>query len=410
MYRYQLDNHYERIIPSISVIYLPLSKNGFADILSINLEYTLKLKKSKNKINEIPSNLWEDIKKYTNPYELIYIFNNKREQNIKSIAKFRPLSRSFFKMIEIIHEFIPNINTKNIINSLHIAEGPGGFIEATRFIRRANNNMVINNDRAFRITLIDNYHKNVPAWKQSNIFLKVHPEVIISAGADGTGNIYNIQNILFLETQIKPEIVVTNEPNDSHLIDFITADGGFDYSVDFNNQEESSLHLIFSEICFAMMMQKKGGHFILKVFDTFRSSTIELIYLLTYLYEDVIISKPMTSRPANSEKYIICTRFKMVPNINEIKDRICEMYHEVQSNPYTSILHVELPNLFLNKIREINSIFGQSQISTILSVLTYITLQKRVDKIEQLKKSHMNKCVKWCKKNNMDVHDKYSLY
>jgi hypothetical protein len=114
MYRYQLDNHYERIIPSISVIYLPLSKNGFADILSINLEYTLKLKKSKNKINEIPSNLWEDIKKYTNPYELIYIFNNKREQNIKSIAKFRPLSRSFFKMIEIIHEFIPNINTKNI--------------------------------------------------------------------------------------------------------------------------------------------------------------------------------------------------------------------------------------------------------------------------------------------------------
>jgi 23S rRNA U2552 (ribose-2'-O)-methylase RlmE/FtsJ len=60
------------------------------------------------------------------------------------------------------------------------------------------------------------------------------------------------------------------------------------------------------------MMQKKGGHFVLKVFDTFSSSMIELMYLLTYLYEEVSITKPLTSRPANSEKYILCTKFKMV--------------------------------------------------------------------------------------------------
>ena len=75
MYKYVLDNNIERKIPNIAVIYIPLNKLGFADILSINLENTLKINKAKNKINDISSNVWEDIKKTTNPYELIYIYN-----------------------------------------------------------------------------------------------------------------------------------------------------------------------------------------------------------------------------------------------------------------------------------------------------------------------------------------------
>ena len=158
------------------------------------------------------------------------------------------------------------------------------------------------------------------------------------------------------------------------------------------------------------MMQKKGGHFILKVFDTFSSCTIEMIYFLTYLYEEVTIMKPMTSRPANSERYIICTHFKQVPNLEEIKTRLCEMYEAVQSSPLISFLDLEIPNVFLNKIREINSIFGQSQVSTISAVLTHITDEKKGDKLDQLRKSHIHKCVKWCKKNNLSVHEKYEGY
>ena len=275
-----------------------------------------------------------------------------------------------------------------MLRSFHLAEGPGGFIEAIQYSRKNNK------DLYYGMTLLDN-KRDIPLWnKCERNLMKGNTNIIIESG-DGTGNLYHLENLLYVRKHYE------------HTMDFITADGGFDYSVDFNNQEESSLHLIFSEICFAIMMQKKGGHFILKVFDTFSSSTIELIYLLTYLYEEVIISKPMTSRPANSEKYILCTKFKMVHNIEEIKQKICQMYTSVQDNPYTSILDLEIPNLFLNKIREINSIFGQSQVSTILSVLTYITDDKKNDKLEQLRKSHIHKCVKWCKKNNMEIHDKY---
>jgi len=326
---------------------------------------------------------WEKNKRKLNPYEYI---NTQFDAFSPCVCNYKPISRAFFKLLEILNSF-PFCFPK-VMRSFHLAEGPGGFIEAIQYSRKNNK------DLYYGMTLLDN-KRDIPLWnKCERSLMKGNSNIIIESG-DGTGNLYHLENLLYVKNHYE------------HSMDFITADGGFDYSVDFNNQEESSLHLIFSEVCFALMMQKKGGHFILKVFDTFSSSTIELVYLLTYLYEEVIISKPMTSRPANSEKYILCNKFKMVHNIEEIKNKICEIYTKVQSTPYTSILRMELPNLFLNKIREINSIFGQSQVSTILSVLTYITDDKKNDKLEQLRKSHIHKCVKWCKKNNMEIHDKY---
>ena len=326
---------------------------------------------------------WEKNKRKLNPYEYI---NTQFDPYSPCVCNYKPISRAFFKLLEILNTF--SFSFPKVMRSFHLAEGPGGFIEAIQYSRKNSK------DVYYGMTLLDT-KKDIPLWnKCERSLMKGNSNIIIESG-DGTGNLYHLENLLYVRKHYE------------HSMDFITADGGFDYSVDFNNQEESSLHLIFSEICFAIMMQKKGGHFILKVFDTFSYSSIELIYLLTYLYEEVIVSKPMTSRPANSEKYILCNKFKMVHNIEEIKDKICHIYKTVQDNPYTSILDVELPNLFLNKIREINSIFGQSQVSTILSVLTYITDDKKNEKVDQLRKSHIHKCVKWCKKNNMEIHDKY---
>ena len=51
-------------------------------------------------------------------------------------------------------------------------------------------------------------------------------------------------------------------------------------------------------------MQKKNGHFVLKIFDIFEDCTIDILYLLSSFYEKVIVMKPYTSRYANSEKYV----------------------------------------------------------------------------------------------------------
>ena len=65
-------------------------------------------------------------------------------------------------------------------------------------------------------------------------------------------------------------------------MNIITGDGGFDFSVDFNDQETSSTRLLFSQICFALTLQKKEGTFILKLFDCFNRSTLDLIYIVFF--------------------------------------------------------------------------------------------------------------------------------
>ena len=169
MYKYELDNTIECYIPKIQISKIPLNNKGFADLLSINLEDTLRINRVKNRINEFDHFEWEDLKKLTNPYEYIYAFNNRKNSHYsKSVTTLRPLSRSFFKMIEIIYDFTYELYTlQEAITTLHIAEGPGGFIEASRYIRKKETT-VFQNDKVFGITLIDPLQKNVPAWRQSS--------------------------------------------------------------------------------------------------------------------------------------------------------------------------------------------------------------------------------------------------
>ena len=55
-------------------------------------------------------------------------------------------------------------------------------------------------------------------------------------------------------------------------------------------------------------------HFIVKIFDIFDVITVKILYLLTTYYKDVYITKPLTSREGNSEKYIVCQDFIGINN------------------------------------------------------------------------------------------------
>jgi 23S rRNA U2552 (ribose-2'-O)-methylase RlmE/FtsJ len=326
---------------------------------------------------------WERNKRYSNPYEFI---NTPFDMSTPSVCSYRPISRAFFKMIEILHSY--DFSFPRNMKSYHLAEGPGGFIEALAYYR---NNL---NDSYYGMTLITD-EKDIPKWNKIEHFLSKNPNIILEYG-DGTGNLYHIENLNYVKEK------------HSNSMDFITADGGFDFSTDFNKQEENSLNLILAEICFAMVMQKKGGSFVLKVFDTFSSASIELIYLLNYLYEEVYVTKPCPSRPANSEKYIVCLNFRMVSNLDELIQKLMEIYTDIQSRPFTSLFSIPISNHFLSKIKEVNSIFGQTQIENIVSTINYIMDDTRHDKLETLRRSHVNKCIKWCRKYSLPIHDSYS--
>ena len=324
----------------------------------------------KKQIDNVSSE-WDIYKKFTNPYEYIHsIISNEHRF---SISKIKPLSRSFYKMIEIFNIFnLVEFNQKSI-KTFHLAEGPGGFIEAFIFLRKNPN------DTHYGMTLISD-DINIPSWKKSKQFLQKNSNIIIETGIDKTGDLMNKENLIYC----------LNKYNNS--MDIITGDGGFDFSLDFNKQEEHSINLIFAQICFALAMQKENGSFILKVFDIFTCASIDLLYLLSLCYEKVYVMKPNTSRLANSEKYIICKYFKLKDSKNIVLK--LSTYFDMISNDKLihRFLNIPISYIYINKLEELNAIFGQQQIENINLTFNIIE-SKSQEKLDLYQKNNINKCI-----------------
>lgn len=329
---------------------------------------------------------WDTFKKITNNYEYIHTTLPKSKF---SISKIKPLSRAFYKLIEICNTFelLDKYSNSNM-TSFHLAEGPGGFIEALNFMRKNPNDMY------FGITLLEDDNDNVPGWKRSGLFLRKNKHIRIEKGVDGQGDLYNPENYKHYYRILK------------NKVDFITADGGFDFSINFNHQENMAIRLIFTEIIYAITMQKKGGSFVIKMFDTFLKSSIDMIYLLCTMYENISICKPCTSRTANSERYIVCSNFKY-ENIDHLYTKFYNLlkvlnHQSLESSFIKSIFNIKYPYKFKQTIEEINSIIGGQQIENIQTTVRFIeNKERRGEKIQQRKDHNVQKCISWCIKNKI---------
>ncbi len=242
------------------------------------------LRKQKEDISGIPLRDWDRYKKLCNEYEPVFTSS----EDMTSSTCYLPTSRSFFKLWEMLTDF-PELTTREgPMQAAFLAEGPGGFVEAFhRF--RAGRRPPGAEDRLHGMTL-QTRDRRVPSWRvPRDVPLQV------CTGADGTGNLYDARNVDALVRQVG-----------AASCDLVTADGGFDFSHDFNGQESASLPLLWAETRAALRLQKPGGCFVLKVYDVSCEQTMLLIQYIAERYRRVHVCKPLTSRPANSEKYVVC--------------------------------------------------------------------------------------------------------
>ena len=247
----------------------------------------------RNRINQYEETVvngknWEYYKKIVNPCELVY--TQKKYPNFPdSVCFLKPLSRSYFKMIEMIDlidcfALFPGES----IRTAHVCEGPGGFIEAL-FDEAAKKNRIIHSSSAMTLK---SKRTNIPGWKRAAYFLKKNKNVRILFGEDDTGDI------------LKPE-------NQQHFIDecekvhIYTADGGFDFSCDYTKQEEMVFPLLLASTKIGLEVLERGGVFVLKLFDFYYPSTMDLLYFLSHFFAEWTLYKPGMSRPCNPEHYFI---------------------------------------------------------------------------------------------------------
>lgn len=100
------------------------------------------------------------------------------------------------------------------------------------------------------------------------------------------------------------ELILGVRPN------LYTSDAGIDVSADYNKQEELTISLNYGQILCGLLSLGVGGSLVTKQYTFFTKFNRALIYRLSLLFDELYISKPLTSRPANSEVYIIGYGFK----------------------------------------------------------------------------------------------------
>jgi 23S rRNA U2552 (ribose-2'-O)-methylase RlmE/FtsJ/uncharacterized protein YqgV (UPF0045/DUF77 family) len=242
---------------------------------------------SKNKISDFSNaEEWEIRKKITNPYEAVF----SGEDNFPSLAKVQPLSRSYFKMIEMLGLINFFTQARTSLTTAHICEGPGGFIQ---HVVEQGTSLKIPS-AVFAMTLKPT-RSHIPGWRRSIHFIKKYPQIQLEYGVDDTGNVLNQAN----------QADFCRKVGTAGSADLFTADGGFDFSVDYKNQELMAFPLLLASFTMGLKCLKPGGVMIIKLFDIYARATQDLFLGSATFFESFTIYKPATSRPCNSERYFI---------------------------------------------------------------------------------------------------------
>ncbi|XP_045121975.1 cap-specific mRNA (nucleoside-2'-O-)-methyltransferase 1-like [Portunus trituberculatus] len=210
-----------------------------------------------------------------------------------------------------------------------VCAAPGGFSEYVLW-RRKTDSKGFCDAKGFGFTLRENDFKLHDFFAAPAEFFEPHYG---KNGLDGDGDVYKPENITnFVE--------FVRKTAGGYGVHFMMADGGFSVEGQENIQEILSKQLYLCQFLVALGIIRVDGHFVCKLFDVFTPFSVGLIYLMYRSFKYVSIHKPNTSRPANSERYIICKWKK--EGTEDVYKYLFEMNERIIGLSSTSMDIVEL--------------------------------------------------------------------
>ncbi|XP_055912403.1 cap-specific mRNA (nucleoside-2'-O-)-methyltransferase 1 [Eupeodes corollae] len=311
---------------------------------------------SKSAFDELDGNDMRRARTRSNPFETIRgsIFQNRaavKMANIDSLCDFmftNPKDKNDKSLVK----------DNDLLYFADICAGPGGFTEYVLYKKGWQ-------AKGFGFTL-----RGQNDFKLDNFFAASPETFDPFYGTAGDGDIFNPAN----QTSFAEYVLKGTEQAGVH---FVMADGGFSVDGKENIQEILSKQLYMCQCLVALSILRDKGHFVCKLFDLFTPFSVGLVYLMYKCFEEISICKPNTSRPANSERYLICKWKKS--NTETVRRHLSSINQDMWDNPNAETDVRELVSLdvlfrdkeFVEYITESNNRLGHNQIVGLIKIAAY---------------------------------------
>ena len=300
-----------------------------------------------------------------NPFEFIH---TNVPGSILSVSKVKPDANIFFELMEIFQMF--NINdilaTKHKINIAHLTPNHTSTTYLLNMLREENNDFII----------VEDFDYN-----------KLYTKFIT--------NKFVINNPVTNNNDSKLDLIIFEFPQ-----------------CDYANTKQY-IHNMLLALIIITKYQANLGTCIIKIDNIFYKPIIDIIFLLSSFYDKILLIKPIISNITKSERFIVCKSFNcgIVENSNirnKIDEQILTKMNEsgTDDKGISSLINDEIPYYFLNKLEESNAVIGQQQLESYDQIINIFKNKNRDEKIENLKRQHIQKCIQWCEKNQLP-HNKF---
>jgi hypothetical protein len=134
---------------------------------------------------------------------------------------------------------------------------------------------------------------------RSNWLMGPKPNALPIDVPDTTGDLMNGAVVVTVANSVHARFESTSGAT------LATSDAGIDVSEDYSNQECDTSLLNYGQIIAAILALAPGGHMVTKQYTFNRPFSRSLIALVSLLFDEAYVVKPVTSRPGNSEVYIV---------------------------------------------------------------------------------------------------------
>ncbi|TGZ47953.1 Uncharacterized protein DBV15_12748, partial [Temnothorax longispinosus] len=188
-------------------------------------------------------------------------------------------------------------------------------------------------------------------------------------GSKGNGDVFDAQN----QEDFRKLVMKHTNGKGVH---FMMSDGGFLVEGRENIQEILSKQLYLCQCLVALMIVRPGGDFVTKLFDLFTPFSVGLVYLMYKSFDSISIFKPNSSRPANSERYLICRKKRV--DTQTIMDYLSHVNHLLSmNNEHNDVIELvpldvlEADTEFIRYLRNSNDILGRKQIVNLLKIAAF---------------------------------------